>query len=357
VFRLARPTSAFPAALEAAAIDPELSTGPFRLLEDTDTHRVYEAFPGFWGGPPKLAGVRIDFYKTPRAAWAALLRNDADFLYDVPPEALPLLARNPDIRLRAARPLQVLTLGFQVGRPRLRDVRIRRAINLAIDREELARRVFANYLEVTDGITSTRSGPFAPDYWAVEGGGPAWPYDPAQARALVREATGGTGDLELVCITGNQLPLVADLVAGIEAQLQRVHIRLRIVPLEISAFGARMQGGDFDLFAVPMAAGFGAFFPYRFWHSASPARLLTTGYSGANAELDALYTASSEDAERAAAHAVLDVMYRDPPAAFLLPMPIIRAFRRGWHVPDEPKDIRYSLPRWTREIGTPCGQG
>jgi peptide/nickel transport system substrate-binding protein len=355
VFHLAHANSMLPEALSNLGVAVHgLKTGPFRATRDTPDRIDYVAFPNYWGGAPRLAGVRVDFYHSPRAAWAALLRNEADFLYEVPPAAVPLLARNPDIRMYPGRSQYIFTLGFQIHSPRLRDVRVRQALNLAIDRDALVRRVFADYEQLA-GNAKPAAGPFSQDYWAAEDAGPMWPYDPAAARALLSAAThGGTKPLELVCLTSGDFPLFADLAAVLAVQLERVHVRLRLEPLPLQAFDARMGSGDFDLFAIPMRAGLSGLWPYIFWHSGSPQQLLKSGYASADADLDALATAATPEAERAAVRAVVETMHRDPPAAFVLPMPLVRAVRSTWQVPDDTPDIRYSLPRWTLKASTPC---
>lgn len=208
-------------------------------------------------------------------------------------------------------------------------------MNLAIDRDELARSVFAGFTK------PTRVGPFSPDYWATEGVDTSWPYDPAAASALLKAAT--SQPIELVCITFDQHPQIGEVAALLEAQLQRVRVRLRLVPLPLRALAGRLRSGDFDVFVMSMASGFGSAWPYRLWHSQGDH--LKSGYTSADRALDALSTAQSPEAERAAVHAVLDIMHRDPPAAFLMPVPSIRAVRRTWRVPDKIASFA-SLPHW-----------
>jgi ABC-type transport system substrate-binding protein len=225
---------------------------------------------------------------------------------------------------------------------------VRQALNLAIDREALARRFFPR------NGTPDR-GPFFPKYWAVEDAHAetAWPYDPAKARALLKAATGGAPSIELECLVVNETVLHADIAAALEAQLEQVHVRLRLVALPLAEVSRRMAAGDFELVSAPMTTGYGVVAPYFFWHS--PAGYLRSHYSAADEALDALATAASDDAERAAARALLEVMHRDPPAAFVLPIPTMRAVRTNWRVPNNDPDIRRTLPYWTLAETPPCG--
>jgi peptide/nickel transport system substrate-binding protein len=344
VFHLARRNNAFLEMLAQNRLanhagQSEWYAGPFHLVQETREELVYEPFRDVWSGPPTVGGLHIRFFTSPRAAWAAFLRNEADMFYDVSPDAVPLLEQNRDVQLFNTDARYIYILAFQQRHPILRDARVRRALNLAIDRDAIARRFFGNY-------TVPNRGPFAPAYWAADDAETPWPYDPATARALLKEATAGrTQPIELVCLTTNQFPVFADIAAALEAQLELVHVRLRIVTLSIDELYRRMGTGDFDLVSTPTMTGYGALAPNIFWHTPQP--IIRTNYSAADEALDAMLTAESDDATRAAAREVLAVMHREPPAVFVVPIPRIRAVRRTWRVPQDEVDIRRTLPYWT----------
>jgi peptide/nickel transport system substrate-binding protein len=357
VFRFARPNSAVPEALSSMSAGGEtetpLSAGPFRLVTLTPARIDLAAFREFWDGPPTLAGIRIDLYPTNRAAWAAFLRHDADLLYDVPPDALASLAKDPDVRIDRRRPRQVYTLLFQHQHPLLRDVRVRQALNLAIDRDALVRRLFPDFAQLPE-YTRLATAPFSPDYWAVKGAGSPWPYDPAAARTLLAQATAGrAGPIELTCLVPGPDELISNVAAVVETQLQRVHVRLRLETVPIDTFRARVGSGNFELAITPLTTGATTLYPHAFWHSQTP--IVRSGYHAADRELDAVYHAETPEAEQAAARDVIEIMRRDPPAAFLMPSPNVGAIHSKWIVPDERADFRPFLYRWTLEGFTPCG--
>lgn len=169
IVHLRRPSSAFAESL-SSGLAPELSAGPFRLLRRSEARMDFAAFPATDTPANGLSGLTVTIYPSARAAWAAFLRDEADFLYDVPPSGASLLARNPDVQLYSVGGRQTYTLGFNVTHPRLRDARVRQAINYAIDREEIARTVLG-------GFARPSQGPFSPYHWAVQGMVPDWRYD------------------------------------------------------------------------------------------------------------------------------------------------------------------------------------
>ncbi len=334
---------------------PALSAGPFRLVNETATRLDLAAFRDFWKGPPRLAGIRYDLYPSARAAWAAFLRHDADYLVDPPPDVLTSLAQDPGIHVHHFNPWQFYLLNFQVAHPALADVRVRQALNLAIDREALVQRLFADYAQQPE-YTRLTTAPFAPGYWAAQDAAPAWPYDPAAARALLATARKGHHEpLELHCIVVGQVQVLSDIGAALEAQLERVHVRLRLEALPVAEYMQRVFSGDFELALSPMTMGYGgALWPYAVWRSRDDHPLLGSGYTATDAALDALYYATTPEAERQAAQEVVKTMRRNPPAAFLMPKPMVTASHAEWLIETSPVSTHDFADQWALKGFTPC---
>jgi ABC-type transport system substrate-binding protein len=363
VFRFKRPVNLLPEAIANIGLGqgieaPALSAGPWRITKETTDQLELAAFPSLDSPdhePGTPTALRVTRYPNMRAAWAAFLRNDVDFVHQIPRAAVPSLSQNPDIRLYMSAPAQLYAFGFQRKAPAVRDVRIRQAINLAIDREDIVRRLFGGYppfLRYAKPI----EGPFSLEYWAMQGQARLWPYDPAKARALLAEARGGRTDpLEITCITSNEFTEDAELAAIVEAQLQRINIHVRLEALPYRPLIARLEQGDFDSYIMPMNTGFTGMWAYTFWHSDvdTAYRVGRMGYNGADEALERLYAAAAPDAERSAVRDVMEAMRRDPPAAFLVANPIVRGVRNTWRVPDDDSDIRLSVHRW--KLDRPCG--
>jgi peptide/nickel transport system substrate-binding protein len=358
VFRFVRPVSMLPQALSVLGLEsPDLavlSAGPFRITHETHDTMDLEAFPPPAPGEARVARLHIDLFPSPRAAYAAFLRNETDFLYEVPRSAISVLSQNPEIRVYQSDHHRVAILGFNLKQRWLRDVRVRQAINLAIDREDMVRRLYGGNLAIAATIKPL-VGPFSPEYWATEGIPSRWRYDLPAARALLKQATQGREEpIEFACVTSNEYPDFADLGTLLEAQLQRVHIRVRLDPQPFDTFKKRVESGDYETFVGPGQTGNGSLLQYFNWHSGGRAAgyYREFAYTGADAALDRLYNADSPEAERAAVRDVINAMYEDPPAAFLAPVQTIRAVRNTWRVPDDEPDIRRSLSRW--QFDPPC---
>jgi peptide/nickel transport system substrate-binding protein len=79
------------------------------------------------------------------------------------------------------------------------DLRVRQALNLAIDKEALAEGLFAGYAEVAQGQL------MAPSFFGFNPSVEGYPYDPERARALIEEAGAEGMEIELVGTAGRWL--------------------------------------------------------------------------------------------------------------------------------------------------------
>src|SRR3546814_5531571 len=92
--------------------------------------------PAYWGTPAKLASATIKIIPDPAAAIAALLAGDVDAFANFPaPEAMPQLESDPNLKVVIGTTEGETILAMNNARKPLDDVRVRRALAYAIDRE------------------------------------------------------------------------------------------------------------------------------------------------------------------------------------------------------------------------------
>jgi hypothetical protein len=119
-----------------------------------------------------------------------------------------------------------------------------------------------------------------------------------------------------------------------------VDMQLKLVP--VRQFTTAITAGQFEAFIFEMASGRTLSFPYRFWHSA--AGTISTGYAAADAALDRMKFAGTEEEVRAGVADVLRIMRADPPAVFLAVPREARAADASLHIPHEiDRDVLGSL--------------
>ena len=165
-------------------------TGPFRLTE----YRVGETLKlgrneHYHLGPPKLeevefilsGGTSMLMYENDEIHVAGVGLADLDRLNDPNNELYPELKTAPPS-------FSVNYIGLNVSEPPLDDVKVRQALNFAVDKREIASIVMGDLVEPADGI-------LPPNFPGYDEGVRGYEYDPVKARQLLEESKYGD-DLE-----------------------------------------------------------------------------------------------------------------------------------------------------------------
>jgi len=208
----------------AKLAEKPIGTGPFKFVEwRRDERLVLERNPDYWGGPADASRVTFRFIPEFSARMAALLSGEIDIMKDVPPHAVEAVDRAGRARVRATVSSRINYLALVNLKPGpMQDVRVRRAMNHAVDVDELIRAVLK-------GRATKMCGPLAPanvDYAPVE----CYKHDPARAQALFKEAGVDPAKLQLTLDSpSGRYPLDKDVSLAIGAQLQRIGIKTNVV--------------------------------------------------------------------------------------------------------------------------------
>jgi peptide/nickel transport system substrate-binding protein len=201
-----------------------IGTGPFKFVEwKRDERLVLERNPDYWQGPADAARVTFRFIPEFSARMAALLSGEIDIMKDVPPHAVDTVDRSGRAKIRSTVSSRINYLALVNLKPGpMQDVRVRRAMNHAVNVDELI-------TQVLRGHATKMCGPMAPanvDYAPVE----CYKHDPVRAQALFKEAGVDPAKLALTLDTpSGRYPLDKDVSLAIAAQLQRLGIKTNVV--------------------------------------------------------------------------------------------------------------------------------
>jgi len=201
-----------------------IGTGPFKFVEwRRDERLVLERNPDYWQGPADVSKVTFRFIPEFSARLAALLSGEIDIMKDVPPHALEAVDRSGRAKVRSTVSSRINYLALvNLKAGPMQDVRVRRAMNHAVDVDELIKQVLR-------GNATRMCGPLAPanvDYSPAE----CYKHDPGRAQALFKEAGVDPTKLALTLDTpSGRYPLDKDVSLAIAAQLQRLGIKTNVV--------------------------------------------------------------------------------------------------------------------------------
>lgn len=251
------PLGCDPRQVAAGRGQPQMGSGPY--IPDpappvTADKRVLLPSPHCWRDCSVWRRVVLWSRPDARERLRLLVMGDADIMEDVVPTHLPYLGKVRGVAVTELPTDRTLLLTFNLrptlpdGRPNpLADVRVRRAIALAVNRHVLVERG----LEGFAGPAWQLVQPGMEGYLADRPR--AMQADPDKARALLAEAGYGTGlrlPLLLPATRVTDRPRVADALAGM---LRPIGIELEIMPVPAADARAHVAAGDFQV----MFAGLG----------------------------------------------------------------------------------------------------
>jgi peptide/nickel transport system substrate-binding protein len=208
---------------EDAAVKP-VGSGPYRLVRwEKGVEIVFEANPDYWkAGAPHVKTVRVVPIKEDGTKVAALLKGEVDLINQVPAQYIEKLKAGADTRVEIVRGTRVFHVGFTHGIDSpLKDIRVRKAVAHAIDRDVLVKHVVEGH-----GIVANQ-----PLHQWTEGydAKRAWPYafDPQKSRQLLAEA-GFPNGLEIDFITPEgRYTKDKEVAQAIAGMLQSAGIKVR----------------------------------------------------------------------------------------------------------------------------------
>jgi peptide/nickel transport system substrate-binding protein len=234
---------------DAFSVNP-VGTGPFRFRSyRRDTDVVLDANPDYFRGAPQLA--RIIYRIIPDASTRRLelenggldIVHQAGQLAAPPVQDVRALRSNPDIEVIEVPSQIIRQLEFNNNRPDspVADVRVRRAIQHAIDYDGLLSGIFG-------GTADRVYGPLTSNSWAFDARMRelAPRHDPAAARRLLAEAGIQPGQLKLTMYSF-QGALWGAVATFLQANLAAVGIEATIAQTEFPAYRALHVAGRHEI--------------------------------------------------------------------------------------------------------------
>jgi len=218
------------AADRAAFAQHPVGAGPFTFGEfRPGDHITYERYADYWGEQqPTLDGIEMRIIPDRKAAANALLAGQVDFAYGLDAADYASLDADDGLTIGGEITLAFDMVYLNQGQPPLDDSRVRNALNLAIDRDELV-------AGALDGRGEPAWLPVPPSHWAYEDAAvPTWPHDVERARELMTEAGYADGaTITLLVPTQGAVPTTEAEI--LKAQLEAIGVTLEITTMDINS--------------------------------------------------------------------------------------------------------------------------
>jgi ABC-type transport system substrate-binding protein len=327
VITLKEPFAIFPKllAMPVAAIVPDrtpqnfgerpVGTGPWKLVEwKHDDYLLFARNENYWGGAPQADSLRARIIAEPSTAVAEFESGRVDVLRIPQGEARQWEEdASRKEQLQSAPALQLVYIGINTTRGPLRDVRVRQAINHAIDVPTIIN-------SLVSGRGTPAAGVIPPTLEGADESRRPYGFDVNRAKQLLAEAGHPNGiDVDL-WVGAN--PIFMRMAEAVQGYLNQAGIRTKIVQRETAAAREASRAGQTDLFLKDWFADYpdAENFLYPLLHSANK------GVGGnisfyENPRFDQLVTASRrelDDARRVQLYRDADALaFQDAPMVFL----------------------------------------
>jgi peptide/nickel transport system substrate-binding protein len=293
-----------------------IGTGPYRFTSYAPGNRTRMVRnDAYWGGRPSWATVDYRVISSPPARTAAVLSGDVDIIDTVPSSDIPQLQREARLQLTQIQGLRVIYLspdrsrtadpihvtdndGKPLAQNPFNDVRVRRALSMAISREALAERVMEN--------TARPAGQWLPPgaYSYNENVQPPR-QDLEGARRLLAEAGFPQGFRMTLHTPNDRYPNDAKTAQAVAQMWTRVGVQTTVEAQPWSVFSVRANRQEFGMRLVGWgsATGEASYALVNILGTYDVQTRFGANNSGrySNPELDALTrraTATLDDAER-----------------------------------------------------------
>lgn len=222
-------------------VDQEpIGTGPFIWANyKKDDRIIYNANVNYFRGKQPID--RLVFSITPDQATreARLEAGECDVIPYPNPANIAKLKANPDLQVLEQEGLNVGYLAMNVQKPPFDNVKVRQAINMAIDKESILQAVY-------QGAGTAAKNPIPPTIWSYDDSIQAYPYDVEKAKALLAEAgvTDLKTDLWYMPVQRPYNPDAKKMAELMQADLAKVGITAELKTFEWGEYRKRLQAGE-----------------------------------------------------------------------------------------------------------------
>ena len=220
-----------PAAAKAGKFP--VGTGPFKFVEYVPDERlVLEANRDYWAGPPGVDRLVFRMVPEARTRLALLQSGGAHVVYNVAFNEIEGLRKDPNVHVEVPPSAGWRIFGFNTQKKPFSDVRVRQALNHAVDKEAIVKNVFRGVGHVADS-------PFGPGMFGYAPGF-KYAYDPGRAKKLLADAGYASGFKTTMLVSPGEIAGAAEVAAAIQAYLQQVGVQAEIVSLEQATWLAEL---------------------------------------------------------------------------------------------------------------------
>jgi ABC-type transport system substrate-binding protein len=329
-----------------------VGTGPFKFVEWVKGDRVaLERNDAYWGGRPQLDRVLVKTVREDATRVLMLESGDADLIVNIPPEDIPRLRKEPRFTVDSIPTARALFITINTKKKPFDDVRVRQALNHAVNREAIVTSLFQGNAEAIPGIVA----PLQNGYAKLAG----YSYDPKKTKELLAQAGASSLKVKLWSPKGRYVKDF-ELAQAVQQDLAAVGIDAQLSTMEwgayLSATKTPADQTDRELFLLGWSPSTGeahwGIFPLL--HSSQQApKGDNRGFFTSKALDDAIDKASgatSEQARLGGLREAQQIIIKEAPVVFLIsPNMIVGMSKKVHGVVNLPLELTYLTEKSWKE--------
>jgi dipeptide transport system substrate-binding protein len=226
-------------------IDQEpIGTGPFYLVQyQKDAIIRYKAFPDYYGGKAKIDDLVFAITPDASVRWAKLQKGECHVMPYPNPADLEAMRKDPNVTILDQPGLNVGYLAYNTTKKPFDDVKVRKAINMAINKKAIIDAVY-----LSTGVAAKN--PIPPTMWSYNDAVKDDPYDPEAAKKLLAEAGYPNGletDLWAMPVQRPYNPNAKRIAELMQADLAKIGVKAEIKSFEWGEYRKRLQAGEHQM--------------------------------------------------------------------------------------------------------------
>ncbi|MDW7738642.1 MAG: glutathione ABC transporter substrate-binding protein [Bacillota bacterium] len=219
-----------------------VGTGFFRFENWTPgSELTLVRYENYWGEPAQLESVTFKVVPENLTRLSELETGFAHIADPIQPSDLSRVENMPNAHIYTQSSTSLAYIGFQCEKEPFNDVRVRQAISMAINKDDIIEGVY-------EGTAIPAVGPIAPGVFGYDPSVSTIPYDVDQARELLVEA--GYADGFSTSIWTNDNPARIQIAEYVQSKLSELNID---VSIEVVEWGAYLDGtaeGNHEMFIL-----------------------------------------------------------------------------------------------------------
>lgn len=199
----------------------------------------------YWGTPAQYNSITFKTVKEDGSRVAMLQTGEADFIYPVPTMQVEKLKTDKNVKIQQSPSIIVRYVSMNVNKKPFNDLKVRQALNYAIDKKAFAQVVFNGFADPLKSVIAPNT-----QFYSEQ---KQYDYNIEKAKQLLKEAGYPDGFKTTLWSANNSTAVKVD--EFIQQQLAKVGVTVSVVPQEQAALSNKLFGTPIDKSEVELYYG------------------------------------------------------------------------------------------------------